>query len=75
MIAPDKIAHFLAGAAIAGLAVAYGASPAVGFQVAILAAVLKEAYDLTGRGTPEVLDALATIIGGALVLPLMLMEA
>ena len=75
MIAPDKIAHFLAGAAIAGLAVAYGASPALAIAASVFAAVAKEIHDATGRGTPEVLDALATILGGALVLPLMLMEA
>ena len=75
MIAIDKIARFLAGSAIAGLAVAYGAPPIWGYFAAAIAAAAKEIYDLGGRGTPDAADAIATILGGALVLPLMLMEA
>jgi len=36
-------------------------------RAAVLAAVAKEAWDMLGNGTPDVMDAFATIAGGALV--------
>lgn len=66
----DKTAHFLAGATIAALPTAYGVDPIIGFAVACALGILKEAYDSTGRGTPDINDAIATVAGAATVLPL-----
>lgn len=68
-IAPDKISHFLAGAAIAASVTLY-ADPVSGFIMCCLAAVGKELYDATGRGTPDKWDAIATILGSVVILPL-----
>lgn len=65
----DKTAHFLAGATIAALPTAYGADPMIGFVAACALGVLKEVHDLTGRGTPDINDAIATVAGAATVLP------
>lgn len=63
MIALDKQAHVLAGAVIA-LAVAAVAGPVWGGIAGIMAGVAKEAFDrLTGRGVPDVWDAVATDAG------------
>ena len=64
----DKQAHFLAGAAIASTVSLYG-YPLVGLLLCVVAAVGKEIYDATGRGTPDVWDAVVTILGGTVVLP------
>jgi len=64
----DKQAHFLAGAAIASTVSLYG-YPLVGLLLCVVAAVGKELYDATGRGTPDVWDAVVTILGGTVVLP------
>lgn len=66
----DKAAHVLAGVAIAALPTAYGADPCIGFVAACALGGLKEAYDSTGRGTPDINDAIATVAGAATVLPL-----
>lgn len=68
----DKQAHFLAGAAIAATLALYTGLPLWGILACIVAGVGKELYDLTGRGTPDVMDALATIAGSVVVLPLYL---
>jgi hypothetical protein len=36
----------------------------------VVAAIGKELYDASGRGAPDVWDAVATALGGAVVLPL-----
>lgn len=61
----DKQAHALSGYALAlSVAVVVGV-PWVGFAVAAVAGWVKELYDrLSGRGTPDVWDAMATICGG-----------
>jgi hypothetical protein len=64
----DKQAHFLAGAAIASTVSLYG-YPLMGLLLCVVAAVGKELYDATGRGTPDVWDAVVTILGGTVVLP------
>lgn len=63
MIARDKLAHFHAGIAVAALAYPFGLIPAV--LATVIAAVGKELWDLQGNGTPEGLDAVATLVGGA----------
>ena len=61
----DKIAHTLAGAAIAAALLPWGVIPAL--LAVIVAAVGKELWDAQGHGTPDVYDALATVIGGVLM--------
>jgi hypothetical protein len=67
----DKQAHFFAGAAIASTITLYGGNAVWGLVVCVVAAIGKELYDATGRGTLDVWDAVATILGGAVVLPLL----
>ena len=66
----DKKAHFLAGAAIAGLLVSYGVPAFSAFWVAVLVGLIKEVYDSFGYGTPDKWDFVVTAIGAATVLPL-----
>ena len=64
VIQPDKIKHFRAGA-IASIVVyvaTFNTTIAVLFSV--LLGIGKEAYDAQGHGTVEVLDAVATVVGG-----------
>jgi len=71
MFAIDKQAHFLAGAAIAALCVAYGTPPMVSFVAASIVAGAKEIWDkVSGTGTPDIWDFAATVAGAATVLPL-----
>ena len=70
MMQIDKKAHFLAGAAIAGLCVAYGVRPRDAFFIAAFAGALKEIVDRMGYGTPDKWDFVVTTIGGTLVLPI-----
>lgn len=62
----DKIAHTLAGAAIAAALLPWGVIPAL--LAVIVAAVGKELWDAQGHGTPDHIDALVTILGGAAML-------
>ena len=63
-IPKDKLLHFVAGSIcsiivyliIGNLTLAFGASVALGIS--------KEVYDSRGHGTVEVLDAVATALGG-----------
>lgn len=65
-LAPDKITHTLAGAAIAAAMLPWGVIPAL--LAVVVAAVGKELWDAQGHGTPDRIDALATILGGAAML-------
>ena len=60
----DKLAHFAAGVLI--YAAVHFASPIIGLAAVAVAAVGKEIYDWFHRDkhTPEVMDAVATILGG-----------
>jgi len=62
----DKLAHFYSGGFLAALLMPFG-MPTAWLGVAA-AAVLKELWDATGRGTPDWKDAFATIVGGSVVL-------
>ena len=62
----DKIAHALAGAAIAAGLMPFGVIPAL--LAVVAAAVGKELWDAQGHGTPDHIDALVTILGGAAML-------
>jgi len=59
----DKQAHFWSGLAIA-LAVALFFGWIVGLAVAISAAIAKEVVDYVRHGKPDYMDAIATTIGG-----------
>ena len=62
-IPQDKKKHFFAGFSVAAV-VSLFFGYIIGAVAAILAAAGKEAYDkVTGKGTPEVLDFAATVIG------------
>lgn len=63
----DKANHFIYGAIAASLGGLH--SVALGALLCVAIAVAKEVYDKrSGKGNPEVLDAVATIAGGAVVL-------
>lgn len=62
----DKITHTLAGAAIAAALLPWGVIPAI--LAVLVAAIGKELWDAQGHGTPDHIDALATVIGGMLML-------
>lgn len=62
-ISQDKSKHFIAGFGIAIIASLF-----VGYLIAVIVAILagagKEIYDkVTGKGTPEFLDFVATVVG------------
>lgn len=65
MMQLDKITHALAGAAIAAALLPLGVTPAL--LAVIVAAVGKELWDAQGHGTPDHIDALATVAGGVLM--------
>lgn len=62
----DKLLHLLVGSAIAALVYPFGILWAI--AAVSVAAVGKEIYDSTGRGNVELLDAMATLAGGAVLL-------
>lgn len=61
----DKLPCPLAGSDSAALVYPFGILWAC--LAVCLAAIGKEAYDSTGRGNVEVLDAVATVAGGAVM--------
>jgi hypothetical protein len=69
-MADDKKKHLIAGLLIAALvfvaclAVGIPAPGEMAFAAAVAAGIAKEAYDATGRGRVEFMDALATAAGG-----------
>ena len=62
----DKQLHIFSGGFLAALLMPFG-MPTAWVGVAA-AAVLKELWDSTGRGTPDKWDAFATIVGGSVVI-------
>lgn len=66
---PDKAAHFAAGAGAAVIAAqVWPDEPLAPCLAAFGLGIAKEAWDATGRGNVEALDALATGAGCALVI-------
>ena len=61
----DKVVHFLAGSTIAAALLPFGI--VISLFAVIVAAAGKELWDMHGHGTPDSKDAIATIIGGALM--------
>lgn len=69
MTAYDKKLHIIVGFLISLLGYYLFTSLLAGFVLAALAGMLKEVIDkITGKGTPELMDFIATIIGGLLVI-------
>jgi hypothetical protein len=66
MIPRDKLAHFLAGIAVAAVVYPFGVIPAL--IVVVIAGLAKEVWDMQGNGTPEMADFLATVSGGGLLI-------
>ena len=62
MIAKDKQLHLLAGFIIALCFIWFGALVALGAVTA--AGIAKEIYDYFFKGTVDIWDAVATVIGG-----------
>ena len=73
MMQLDKIAHTMAGAALAAALLPWGAITAL--LAVIVAAVGKEVWDAQGHGTPDRIDTLVTVIGGVLMLGWLLCAA
>ena len=73
MMQLDKITHVLAGAAIAAALLPFGVIPAL--LAVVIAAVGKELWDAHGHGTPDRIDALVTVAGGAAMLGWLLLIA
>jgi hypothetical protein len=70
VIPQDKVLHFVVGFA-GSLVIGLLLTPLWGFLLACTTGVGKEVYDkLSQRGTPELMDALATIAGGVLAMEL-----
>lgn len=61
MISLDKAFHFIAGWAIAAT---FQSVPLVATALVGAAAVGKEIWDKRGHGTPELMDIVATLLGG-----------
>ena len=63
-IPADKANHFIYGLVLFA-ALAFPINPIFALASVILVGVLKEIYDkVTGTGTPDMLDAVATSLGG-----------
>ena len=67
----DKINHFIVGQAVALVLLLVGWE--ISLMAVVLIAVSKEAWDSKGNGSVELLDALATILGGILIVGLYLL--
>lgn len=67
----DKINHFVAGQAVALVLLLIGWE--ISLMVVVLVAISKEAWDSQVNGTVELLDALATILGGIVIVGLFLL--
>lgn len=57
----DKAFHFLAGWAIAAT---FQSVPLIAAALVAAAAIGKEIWDKRGHGTPELMDIVATLLGG-----------
>lgn len=60
----DKLLHIGAGVGISGATMAVGGSWQDACKISIVGGIAKEAYDSTGRGTVDPMDAVATGAAG-----------
>ena len=63
-IPQDKIKHFIAGAITSIVVYVATFDATIAVSLSALLGVGKEVYDSRGHGTVEVLDAVATVLGG-----------
>jgi hypothetical protein len=63
-IEKDKMLHFVVGGVIAIVVITFTGIPFWGVLASLIAGIAKEVWDSTGRGTPDVYDIVATVIGG-----------
>jgi zinc transporter ZupT len=67
-IAKDKQLHFIVGAILAIIGILFGGVWA-GLALVVTIAAMKEIRDfITGKGTPEFMDFMYTVAGGAVVI-------
>ena len=67
----DKLLHFVAGLICSAAVYLITGSPIIAFSASALLGIAKEVYDSRGHGTVEVLDAVATVVGGVVGVILM----
>ena len=60
----DKIKHFAVGFAVSFAVYVATSNATIAFSLSALLGIAKEVYDSRGHGTVEVLDAVATAVGG-----------
>jgi hypothetical protein len=71
-LAKDKQLHLLAGFLVAMVAQGLTQNLWVALLAVGVVGAAKEAYDATGRGTVDFWDFIATVVGGALFVGLLL---
>jgi len=64
LIQQDKIKHFIAGSICSAFVYVITLNLALAIGASALLGIGKEVYDSRGHGTVEVLDAVATALGG-----------
>ena len=60
----DKLLHFVAGFVVSFVVYVATSNATIAFSLSALLGIAKEVYDSRGHGTSEVLDAVATALGG-----------
>jgi len=63
-IPKDKLLHFVAGLICATFVYLIFENLTLAIGASVILGIAKEVYDSRGHGTVEVLDAVATIVGG-----------
>ena len=64
-IPKDKLLHFLAGLICATFVYLITLNLTLAIGASVILGIAKEVYDSRGHGTVEMLDVVATIVGGA----------
>lgn len=71
MIPKDKLLHFVAGSICSAVVYLITRNLTFAIGASVILGIAKEVYDSRGHGTVEVLDAVATALGGVVVAVLM----
>ena len=71
MIPKDKLLHFVAGSICSAFVYVITLNLTLAIGASVILGIAKEVYDSRGHGTVEVLDAVATAVGGVVVAVLM----
>ena len=64
-IPKDKLLHFVAGSICSTIVYLITLNLTLAIGASVILGIAKEVYDRRGHGTVEVLDAVATVAGGA----------